>query len=1360
MGVLVLSAQVTDRWSWRWLLTDPVTGTPLADHVVKLDPDAAETQAFADVYRWLRWNAAPDRRLASEAELVARVGAYAGAYALGETIGAAIVAAASAGSVTVHVQVPAGADWLAFLPWELAHAAGRPLASYGDVTFVYDLPANAATTAAGIGVGVPVPAPVGGKAPVEGALRVLGVFSLPTSGSVLGLRRERYELARLVRRVGARSGRRIELAVVQYGVTREKLAELADDGQGWDVLHLSGHGGAGQFLLETTSGAADPVTTEQLVALLAPARRRVKLAVVSACESGAATTAETLRWLGLAEQAEPLEQQAQAEAEQAAAAREGIARAVADRLGCAVVAMRYPVVDDFAIGLADAFYERVLARGHTVDRAVAEAVAVAAGPAPTPGAPALSVGTPAVFGATAIGLTLTPPRGPRTGGLDVDDTRMAGFPPEPARFVGRGPALAAASRVLAPDSTQSTIVFHGMAGAGKTSAALELAYRHREAFTHHAFWQAPTDPAQFGDALRLFALTLEQQLPGLSMVDKIGNLEALTAFLPRLAVVLRDNGILLVLDNLETLLTAQGEWRDPRWAPLLRTLTGHGGESRLVLTTRTPPVGLDPGLVRVQAVHALTRDETLQLARELPHLRALLETEPAPIRDTTEPTKALSGRELARAALTLVQGHPKLLELADAAAADPARLADAVAAAGRSMPTGRLEAFLTAGTTTLDGGQLLIALTAWTRTTLTSLPTASRLLLQVLCAIEEDDRDSFVVEQNWADIWARLHTPGTPPLAADTLRPLVEAALVAATPLDPADPQSLVGYRVHPGIVQTVQADTPPGLQAAVDTELAAWWGAVAGHARTEIHAGRQATGLLVRAGLHAAPYLIRLHDWDTAGTLLERARQADLFNPVTALAVIPLLEAIADATGDPRALGVLAAALRLVDPGRAETLTRDAYAQAAQAGDHRRASAAAGDLANLYRTTGRARQALTLVEEKIAHTRAAGLGPWTQLADHGRRLQLLADTGQHQQVLDQLPSLLETMAGLPDQPGPDDPVNPWNVRETLHDTGYGSALALGRWQDALDHNARVLDIMRARGATAHELAYTRYNDHGPLIELGRYGDADRLLHDCQRIDEEAGDTDQLGKVFSARADLEDARGHHDDAVRLERQALRYKYVRPDPRSIGGSHHNFAIYLTRLGGDPAEQRAHRLAAALLHHLTGDTHYLAVVLRALARDLRTTSQEAAGMPVTLAQVAALVERTDGVHYTDLVTHLTDPATADQVLTELLHHATTLDPDQNPTPNVEGQVARWEPVINAVAAAAATGHTPAELTDLLTQLAETNDWADLAARIGRVLTGDRDRETLVAGLDPVDTAILTVILDRLAQPPTPGTGEDQP
>src|SRR5439155_7842373 len=138
---------------------------------------------------------------------------------------------------------------------------------------------------------------------------------------------------------------------------------------------------------------------------------------------------------------------------------------------------------------------------------------------------------------------------------DADEVRMAGFPDEPERFVGRTAAMSAASRALAPNSGRTAVVFHGMAGAGKTACALELAYRHQDLFTP-VFWQAPLRDDEFATALPSFASALERQLDGFAMVDKIGTVEQLRRFLPRFTQLLEQRALLLVLDNLESLLNA------------------------------------------------------------------------------------------------------------------------------------------------------------------------------------------------------------------------------------------------------------------------------------------------------------------------------------------------------------------------------------------------------------------------------------------------------------------------------------------------------------------------------------------------------------------------------------------------------------------------------------------------------------------------------------------------------------------------------------------------------------------------------------------------------------------------------------
>ena len=222
--------------AWRWVLTEP-GGAFVADHQVRLGPAEPGYEAFTDLYGYLGWRADPQDRVASEAALVAEAGRWIGERVFG-AVGTELVARAPA---VVRVLVPEAARVLAFRPLELAVVAGRPLAVQG-ITLVLQVGQK----------------PGGVKRLVGDRLRVLGLFSLPEGGSALNLRRERFELARLLQEVAEVSGRGVELRVLQYGVTRDRLREVAREGAGWDVVHISGHGGKGAFVLEHPERQAQP----------------------------------------------------------------------------------------------------------------------------------------------------------------------------------------------------------------------------------------------------------------------------------------------------------------------------------------------------------------------------------------------------------------------------------------------------------------------------------------------------------------------------------------------------------------------------------------------------------------------------------------------------------------------------------------------------------------------------------------------------------------------------------------------------------------------------------------------------------------------------------------------------------------------------------------------------------------------------------------------------------------------------------------------------------------------------------------------------------------------------------------------
>ena len=689
-----------------------------------------------------------------------------------------------------------------------------------------------------------------------------------------------------------------------------------------------------------------------------------------------------------------------------------VASALVRELDCAVLAMRYPVGDEFAIGLANTLYRGVLEQGQDLTRALQLAL-----PETIPGQSPLCVATPVLFGRRAADLTLDVPETPWDE-LDVPIVGgLTGFPPQPPHFVGRVGVMAKAGAALAPRSGRTGVLFHGMSGAGKSACAVELSYQYEDLkrFTGFVWYQAPPQGSEIAGSLAAFATAFENQLSDenleapFALVAMVAAEDArFDAFLPRLRDFLTKRSVLLVLDNLESLLRPDGGWIDPRWGKVVATLLAHEGDSRVVLTSRVvpalapppgPPVAGDfaARLLKLP-IHALGLDEAAVLARQLPNLGTLLKGRGGADDDTREVDRKLVVRTL-----NLVQGHPKLIELAEAQAADTQGLAGHLeraegAWAAEGIGTGELSSFFAAGESHVRADQFLRALAGWTDSVAATLPEAARTLFQVLCCCEDEDRERQVIEPTWPNIWKRLAVPGDPPDLAATLAPLAHMGLLDERPAAPtgdATPAPTACYfAINRGVVEAGRAAAGEGIQAAVDVELATFWRAVfnAGLERESAGGG----GLVTLAGRRAAPYLMRRQEWGLASTLLEQVLYRDQ-SPATVAAVLPMLGRIAEATkGTDRELGVAGVlAQAFLSAGRrdeAEARLREILVRAAERGDHQVASAAAGYLINLLRDAGRAEEALGLVASKKEATRQAGLGPWTQLLDEVMRLQLLAE--------------------------------------------------------------------------------------------------------------------------------------------------------------------------------------------------------------------------------------------------------------------------------------------------------------------------------------------------------------------------------
>ncbi len=1306
-----------DLTRWRWALTGP-GGALVADHEVRLDRGCWQFEAFSDLLGYVGWHVAPDRWVEDEARIVAGLGAWIGTEVLGPV--AEKLAAARPATVRVIVQAePAEARSLLFRPLELAHARGKPLALQG-VTLVMQFASDHNDA---------------GAVPVGDRLRVLGLFSLPEGGQPLNLRRERHALVTLLTGIAAQ-GRAAEVRVLQYGVTREWLRDVLEEGEGWDVIHVSGHGAPGELLLETEAGRPDRVTAVELADLLELARERVKLVTVAACWSAAMTAAQERRLLGL-----PVAVPGDGGAERRTDASRGdglepgtMATELAGRLGCAVLGMRYPVIDDFAIALAVRLYDLLARQEQTLPRALGMALSSVASTLPREACPAMSAGTPALFGGRAAGLRLAAPRRAHAESYDTRALKMAGFPPQPERFVGRTGVMARASAALAAASRVPGVLLHGMPGGGKTACALELAYTHEHAFDALVWFKAPDEGRDITGALTDFVLTLERDLPRFQMVHVLADDAKLTAFLPRLTELLEQRRALVVIDNIESLLSSGGEWRDARWGQVVGALCGHRGRGRVVLTSRRVPAGMgaSPGMTgwRVEAVDALSLDEALLLGRELPHLRTLIHGElPGIERDVA--------RRLARGVLNVAQGHPKLLELADGQAADPARLNALVQAGDQAWREagGLPDGFFATGEPHVGGEDYRHVLATWTLAVSEGLTDGRRTLFWFLCCLEDGDRIRDVVEANLADLWDRLELAGRPPDPDESLTALAADGLVT---IEPGTEESGESYFIHPGIVAAARARASQQFQEAVDTTLAHFWWAVFNRAKEQEHADAT-TPMVARAGLAAAPYLMRRGYWRSAADSIWAAFVRDRTR-ANAAAALPALRVLVATGHVPGAASMLAQVLRGIDPAAAERQMRAVLEDALAKGDYKSASVAAGRLADWCRDSGRLAEALRLADERIDYARRAGFGPWTQLQVQVGRLQVLLVMGKAEQVAAEVQRLRAHMQAMPTTADESEDVDLWHVREILLDAGRNAALALGRWQDALDLGAAAVASQQARGAMATEIARARFSDYGPLVGLGRDDEALALLLECRHAFEASQDVEYLGAVFSALATLEHRRGHGDAAIELQRDGLRYSYLGGNVKDIAAGHNNLGSYLTRNASRPGEALAHHLASALILTLAGAGSADQSVHEA-ASDLRLLGAGGAA-PEGLRDLCDQIGQVSGADLAHLLTVLSpELGAAERVLGELLMRVRELaaaPPTADPA-----FVAAWDPVIAAILAAiGGDAEAEAELDQELDSYRDSAESRALAAALRRVRAGGADQDLPA---DEIYAAIVTRALD---------------
>lgn len=1218
-GLRLDAVKFTDPIRWGWVLTDEASGVFISSHMMQLDDSAWQFDAFSDLAGYLSWHAAPDRRAQDEARIVSELGEWIGSHVLGPVASAMV----QASPVTVRVVALEAAAELLARPLELAHVGGKPIAAQ-DVTLVMDT--GSAESAV---------------RPVGERLRVLGLFSLPEGGQTLNLRRERHSLVQLIRGI-ARGGKAVDVQVLQYGVTRDRLREILAEDEGWDVIHISGHGSAGQFLLETDVGEPDHVTASELAELLDSARGRLKLVTISACWSAAVAVTEQRRLIGVpaADGSTPAETRSSRDG---VFALESLAAELNRRNGCAVLAMRYPVDDQFALALSRKLYALLAGEGQPLPEAVRTTLReLAPGPDDAePGSnafPPLSLAAPALFGSSAIGLRVA---APDRGSPETDDPvepTMPGFPPQPERFVGRTGVMTRASAALAVGSGVPGVLLFGMPGGGKTACALELAYGHEHAFDRLVWYKAPDQGTDIAGALTDFALTLERGLNGPQMVLAAyeGNL---AAFLPRLTRLLQNRRLLIVIDNADSLLTDDGCWGDERWGDVIDALAGQpDGLTRLILTSRRVPARIH-GL-RVEAVGMLSADESLLLAREFPNFNALA-------RGETRGMERRTARRLARRTFQIAQGHPKMLELADRQAAHPKRLSELMEADPDSWRAGPPRAFFDVEETAAGEADYLDVFAAWTHAVSETLTDGERDLFWVLCCLIEPDRIRFVLDVIWPGLWKYLGREGPPPDLDSTLVALTARGLAEADGKNDS-------YKVQIGIVLAGRNQAGKTFNKAVAAAAGEYWITALRYTSGESGHGVR-SDWRIRALQSSIFYHIEYEDWKTAAAALALSF-IEFPSRTDAATVTALMQEII--RHEPSTANMLTMVMQKIDPTSVEAHTRDGLVDAVARSDYREATALGARLIDIYRASAQLQEALVLADQTNVYCRQAGLGPRTQIFHELQRLQVLLQMGNARSVLSEIQQLRDRIRNVAEAPGPDESVEPWVVRELLLETGRSAALQLSRWADALDFSADLVASLQARRTPANDIAQAKFGDYDALLGLGRINEALEILLSCRQAFQDAGDITMLGKTFGALADVEDERGRGDTAISMQRDALRYAYLSGETKDIAVSYQHFGLYLHRASQPAlALALASHLAAALICALTDIRPRYDPVLHA-AINLHELGADAVP-PGDVAELCRQVGDIPGTDLPRLIATLSPvPDTAERALHELIAQAQAL------------------------------------------------------------------------------------------------------
>ncbi|MCC7375940.1 MAG: CHAT domain-containing protein [Verrucomicrobiales bacterium] len=1123
---------------------------------------------------------------------------------------------------------------LARVPWEIARPRHeQPMLSERNllVRVVHDME---------VSVSEPV------KLDPEETLRVLFVFAEARGSRPLGARQERRELLRMLEKE-VYPQRRVVADFLTHGVTRERLEAQIRENGGYHVVHWSGHGHMNLLELARPGGEMDYLSGAQLLGLFIQAGGFLpRLAFLSACHSG-----DNLRvrdWNDFIAIALGREQGAKdGETKELDFKQQpgftGIAHALLQGGVRSVVAMRYAVGDDYARELAVEFYRALFA--HAQPKNVAAALTMARQAmldAKKHCCARFAVcdhATPLLYGAEQPGVTLAKGRSP---GLNPRNPRLHKITEltqaSHEHFVGRTWDLTELGAEFIGSTTgaeaKPVAVITGMGGMGKTALVAEALALWETRFEWVLLYQAKPNALGFDAFLRdaHFKLIAEvdqryhrhvKQYPADAIyrdaTAEFNGSERLDRLTHNLLRALRDEPILVVLDNFETNLKAPipGEigavCQDFSWDRCLSQIAFDlvGARSRVLITSRRPIAALPKGTVCSVSLGPLPPSEAALFLRAHPVLGGMIFGANA-----TE-------RSLAMRLFDASRFHPLLMDRLARLAGDPAlrpQLLQALDALEKTKDFNRLPALFAtrpgdaqelaylddALATSLD---LLIGdVSADARRLLWIIALANDMvelaLLSSVWSRENQEHGRLQEMKQMPDMMPPASLTG--PDVATLLHQLVDVGLVTEERTGPDDANPYLScHDLVCGRIRAWMARQPQDLGNVTENSVRiAFAERLTDQFRMLQH---QNMNTAFHAGSRAVVYSVQAEAWDWlqgfASEVVISTRDPRLLE-----GLMPHLQTAAQSAPEGRSrwscLCCLAVASRMAGRPDAslhsyEQAAIQAHAAAQVGGEA--SSLAWSDLAwitsNWAYALGdvghpdAARQRLLEAAEAM---KKAGRPLVDVIGSELEALRIDILQGQVDAALPQVEARLTQVerwwqrhcAG---ESVPEAPRAEFLARVFICALEIANEIDVARedWASVVRRLDRMLEVQQALKRPADDIGVTRFNRASVLSRIpGQVGKARAELETCLQLFQ--SNPKGNANVLSSLAVLSSRQGDMVQAITLERRALAMLEQLPDPSARAVLHNNLANHLDREGTPSAldESRRHQLAA-LIYCLVAD-----------------------------------------------------------------------------------------------------------------------------------------------------------------------------